>query len=240
MKKGTASLDFKIRFKDRDIVVLEKSAGLLTTKKPKGDEPDLISLVREHLGRDGNWATAYAAHRLDQGVSGLLVLARHRKALDALIEQFKAHTVERKYWAAVWGIVQKDAGRFDCWLKENRGTFRMYRAKKGEGRHAITRYKMLERVPESDVTLVEAQLYTGIKNQIRVHFADAGHPVLGDRKYLPKDDPQARSVQGKRRIFMHARVLGFDHPVTGEAKRFESHMPSDLEVWWRKLGGKGL
>ncbi len=215
--------------------MVEKPAGLLTVPTPSRRDPDLVSLLRETFRDQGVVDKVYAAHRLDRGVSGLLVMARSREVLETLITAFKARRVERTYLAMVRGLVREDEGSFRNHLALNRGTLRMHAAHPSKGKRAVTHYRVLARFTPSRATLVEVTLETGVKNQIRVHFADAGHPVLGERKYLSEGQKGASSVQGLRRIFLHASTLEFPHPHTGRASRWTAELPGELERWKERL-----
>lgn len=221
---------FLLLHKDTDLVVVDKKAGVLTVGRPSGRGVDLMKRLTELLG---SRATIIPVHRLDRPVSGVLVVARHARAERALREQFAAHDVERRYIAAVSGILAEDTGTYESTLASEGRTLRMHSAE--EGRTAVTHWRVLERFPGADATLVEVALETGRRNQIRVHFAEAGHPLLGERKYLDEEDPDASSSQGTHRIFLHAEVLGFIHPRTGHPLRFEAPLPPDLVAWRRAL-----
>ena len=221
---------FLLLHKDSDLVVVDKKAGVLTVGRPSGRGVDLMTRLTELLG---SRATIIPVHRLDRPVSGVLVVARHARAERALREQFAAHDVERRYIAAVSGILSEDTGTYESTLASEGRTLRVHSAE--EGRTAITHWRVLERFPGADATLVEVALETGRRNQIRVHFAEAGHPLLGERKYLDEEDPDASSSQGTHRIFLHAEVLGFIHPRTGHPLRFEADLPPDLVAWRRAL-----
>ncbi|MEQ9497410.1 MAG: pseudouridine synthase [Deltaproteobacteria bacterium] len=215
---------------DPSIVVVEKRAGILTQATEKNERNTLIHHVRRFLRGRGS-TEIFPVHRLDRVVSGLLVYARRPDAQAALIEQFKVHDVQRLYTAAVHGVLDADEGTFDSWLVTNHRSLRVFSGEEGQRgtRHAVTHWRVRERF--ADATLVEVALETGIRNQIRVHFAEAGHPLLGERKYA--EDP---GLQKTHRIFLHAEFLGFDHPYTGRYVRYEAPLPPDLEKWKKKLG----
>lgn len=235
MPRGRNDGRFVIRYEDAHILVVEKSAGLLTVPTPKGGEANLVDLLRAYLGDDEGPGFAYAAHRLDRPVSGLLVFAKSRAVLDQLIPQFRDHTVDRTYVAAVSGLVPQDEGTFDDRLGESRGSLRVYVTRDKSGKRAVTHWKVRERIEATRTTLVDVQLETGQRNQIRVQFAAAGHPLLGERKYLPEGHADRSSVQGKQRIFLHAARLAFNHPHTGRLMTFEARLPPQLDKWLADL-----
>lgn len=234
-RASAARASFRIRHEDHDILVVEKAAGILTVSTPHARAPDLVTILRKYTARGKALGEILAAHRLDRPVSGLLVLARDRRAHQGLIEQFAAHTVERRYVAVADGLIAEESGTFESHLVESPDTFEVRRAEPGQGRRAVTHWWVRTRYERARATMVDVQLETGVKNQIRFHFAEHGHPLLGERKYLPEGAEERTSVQGERRIFLHAAVLGFLHPTTGEKLRFESKLPPDLELWQREL-----
>ena len=218
---------FLVLHKDADILVVDKKAGILTVGRPSGKGLDLMHLVQELLGAR---STVIPVHRLDRPVSGVLVIARHARAEHVLRQQFAAHDGERRYIAGVQGVMEKDQGTFESALS---GGKNLRMQSNEEGRAAITHWRVVER--KKSATIVEVELETGLRNQIRVHFSEAGHPLLGERKYLDEDDPDSSSSQGTQRIFLHAEALGFLHPRSGRPMRFEAPTPPDLATWYRKL-----
>ena len=216
---------FLVRHKDSAIVVVEKKAGVLSQRTDSGRGEDMLTLLSHFLGRG---ARVFPVHRLDRVVSGLLVYARTYEDQQRLISQFASHTAERQYIAAVQGSLQEDSGTFESKLVTDDPSLVVRSDEEDEGaRAAITHWRVLERF--KNATLVEVRLETGLRNQIRVHFAEAGHPLLGEKKYTG-------GRQGSDRIFLHAAVLGFKHPRTREAMRFEARLPPDLARWKRTLG----
>ncbi len=228
-KKWRSNDPFLVHHVDPSIVVVEKKAGLLTQATEKNERNTLIHHVRGFLrGRGGN--EVFPVHRLDRVVSGLLVYARTEPAQRALIGQFKNHDVQRIYTAAVAGVLEEDEGTYDSWLLTNHKSLRVFSVDDGQrgARRAITHWRVRERFETA--TIVEVALETGIRNQIRVHFAEAGHPLLGERKYA-RDGGQQKT----HRIFLHAEFLGFDHPHSGRYVRFEAPLPAELMKWKKKL-----
>lgn len=226
---------FIVRFEDDDILVVDKAAGLLTVPTPKGDEVSLVDLLRRYLGDGRELGFAYAAHRLDRPVSGLLLFAKSREMLDAVIPQFAEHTAERKYVAAVDGLIEEDEGTFKTYIGENSGSLRVYATTERHGRLAVTHWKVRQRFEGNNATLVDVRLETGLRNQIRLQFAEAGHPLLGEKKYLPEGRKERSSVQGKQRIFLHAAELSFKHPRTEEQLTLHSTPPPQLDRWVNRL-----
>lgn len=167
-------------------------------------------------------------HRLDKGTSGLLMVARTVEARQSLVTQLAARSVERRYAALVHGSLSSDEGVVDAPLgRSHRDPTRM--AVLAAGREARTRYLVVARFDRpGPATLLECQLESGRTHQVRVHMAAIGHPVFGDDRYRTAPVPVARSPLLPGRSWLHARVLGFDHPTTGERLRFSSPLPGDL------------
>jgi 23S rRNA pseudouridine1911/1915/1917 synthase len=228
---------FLIHHRDRSIVVVDKKAGVLTVKRPSERGVDLMTLVTEVLGGDKHGPRVYPVHRLDRPVSGLLVIARSSRAASRLADQLRDHSMTRRYVACVEGLLAEDAGRFESRLASRDATLRVRSQADDEdgGRVAVTRWRVRERVEATRVTVVEVELETGLRNQIRVHFAEAGHPLLGEKKYLDVDADGASSSQGTQRVFLHAEHLAFDHPDDGHRVAFDAPMPPDLERWLERL-----
>ena len=193
---------------DDQIVVVDKPAGLVTAPTPESDRGDLLDLLGKKLGE------IYLVHRLDLPTSGLLVFARTRDANKRLGELFKTHDVEREYRAVVIGELA--AQTIDRPI---------------DGRRAVTHVAPLE--PLAGAMLVSARLETGRTHQIRIHLAGLGHPVAGDRAHGGEVE---RTFEPRPpRLALHAMVLGFAHPVTGERVRWESPLPDDLATWLERL-----
>lgn len=234
-----------IRYFDDDIVVVEKPSGMLTErpaaeamprKKGVPSTPSLDELlprvIDEYAGRrlHGDQRAVFIVHRLDRDASGLLVVARTPEARDQLTQQFAARTPSRVYWAVVAGRLEAQTIRTH--FTRDRGD-----GKRGSVEHqrestaadspgsqlAITHVKPL--VSRRGQTLLECRLETGRTNQIRIHLAELGHPILGDVKYGRQADGQQFT-----RLALHAIELAFEHPLTGEALRFESEWPKEMPL----------
>jgi len=202
---------------DRHLVVIDKPPGLLTIATEKERERTAYRLLWDLLGRHRPVARPFVVHRLDRETSGLLVVAKTPGAKTALQTQFAARTVDRGYVAVVEGVMRKDTQTLVDRVEED-AAYRVRIARGGRrgGREAITRYRVRER--GRDATLIDIALGTGRRHQIRVQLAAIGHPVVGDAQHGSRRDPL-------RRVCLHASVLGFVHPGTGEPARFESPAP---------------
>jgi 23S rRNA pseudouridine1911/1915/1917 synthase len=210
-------LGLAIVHEDRHLVVIDKPPGLLTIATEKERERTAYRLLWDLLGRHRPVARPFIVHRLDRETSGLLVVAKTPGAKTALQTQFAARTVDRGYVAVVEGVMRKDTRTLVDRVEED-AAYRVRIARGGRrgGREAITRYRVRER--GRDATLIDIALGTGRRHQIRVQLAAIGHPVVGDAQHGSRRDPL-------RRVCLHASVLGFVHPGTGEPARFESPAP---------------
>jgi len=217
---------FKIVFEDKHLIVVDKAAGVLTVPAHPGDPNTLVQAITDYFEHRGLRERAQLVHRLDRDVSGVLVFGKTRPIAEELQRQFEARKPEREYSAIVKGVVEKE-GMFESYLTASKSLqqYSTDRPDQAEGaQHAITHFA-LKRVARG-CSWVRVWLETGRRNQIRVHFAEAGHPVLGDPRYGVENSahPQWRA----KRIALHAAVLGFKHPVTGKALRFESPLPGAM------------
>lgn len=216
--------EYKLIHEDEDILVVDKAAGVLSVPTGAGETNTLLDLLTEHVARKRRRGRAIAVHRLDRGTSGLLVFAKHPRAIEGLEHQFRAHTVERVYVAIVAGRLKHPTGTIKSRLRTGKDLRRFSVPDDEPGEDAVTHYRVEQELDRA--TLVRVQLETGRRNQIRVHFAEAGHPVVGDDKY---DPAAARHRRWKaKRFALHAAVLGFKHPMTGRDLRFESPMPREF------------
>ena len=208
---------------DRDVVIVDKPAGLLTVPTDAHEKDTLWSRVLFYLQhRYGGRPYAGIVHRLDKETSGAVVFARNREALHFLQDRFREHAIDREYVALVAGS-PPDEGSYDRDLVREAGLRRRVAKPGQEGRRAVTHDRTLERLPGA--SLVAAKLETGRTHQIRVHFSAAGHPVLGDRVYGPRE--AAGALETPRQM-LHARTLGFPHPSTGRRVSAESPLPEDF------------
>ena len=205
-------------YEDEYLLVIEKPADLLTIATESERERTAYRLVWSYLAAARPPTRPLIVHRLDRQTSGLLVLAKSTAAKDHLQQQFAARTVTRGYVAVVEGRVTADTGTLEGKILQGR-SLRVRTAGRDEAgaRVAITRYRVRER--RAAVTVLDITLGTGRRHQIRVQLAAAGHPVVGDHAYGATTDPI-------KRLALHAAILGFVHPGTGAAVRFESRAPA--------------
>ncbi|HEV3272733.1 MAG TPA: RluA family pseudouridine synthase [Candidatus Methylacidiphilales bacterium] len=210
----------RVRHEDADIIVIEKPAGLLSIASASEEEKTAYAFLTDHvrLGNPRGRERVWVVHRLDRETSGLMIFAKNEEAKVALQNGWDA--VEKKYLAVVEGAPAGDAGKFDSHLDES-NPLKVYPAKSegAETRRAVTRYRVMKKGGEA--TLVELTLETGRRHQIRVQLAEAGCPIVGDKKYGAETNPI-------KRIALHATSLRFIHPVTRKEMRFDSALPGDL------------
>ncbi|TWU46741.1 RluA family pseudouridine synthase [Rubripirellula reticaptiva] len=216
---------FTVAYEDDDIIVVDKAAGTLTVPTDHFEKNTLVDRVSLYLSHSKRPRPAHVIHRLDREVSGLLVMGKVETAAQSLIDQFKQRKPTRVYSAIVAGVLADDEGTFDAYLATGNNLDVFITAPSTRSERAVTHYKVVKRM--DDTTQVEVRLETGKRNQIRVQFADAGHPVLGDPRYEIEKSMHARWV--RKRIALHAATLGFDHPTTGKPLMVESKMPAAMQ-----------
>ncbi|MDZ4851980.1 MAG: RluA family pseudouridine synthase [Pirellulaceae bacterium] len=228
-KKATSLETFSVVYDDQDLLVVHKPANLLTVPTPHRESRTLISLVTAHLKRTATGEQAYCVHRLDRGVSGLLVFAKSIEVAELIRDQFAARKPDRQYVAIVTGTWRKEQGTIRTHLATDDDLNRYSTTDTDKGELAITHYEVREQW--SDASLLEVRLETGRRNQIRVHLAEAEHPVLGDPRYRPQQ--ATHWAWPYRRIALHAESLGFQHPRTTEPLSFKSNWPKEFRDFQR-------
>lgn len=237
-------MDLDIRYEDEDLLILYKPEGLVVHPGIGNADGTLVNgLV--HYFRDlpivKDNERPGIVHRIDKNTTGLLVVAKNEEALQHIAKQFFKHTVERRYYALVWGDLAEDEGTIEGNI-DRHPNFRKLRTvfPEGEqGKYAITHYKVVERL--GYVTLVECRLETGRTHQIRVHFKYIGHPLFGDVEY-GGDKILKGTVFTKYKQFvtnclkmmprqaLHAKTIGLVHPKTGEFIKQDSELPANFEA----------
>jgi 23S rRNA pseudouridine1911/1915/1917 synthase len=201
---------------DAAIVVVDKPPGLLSMASERERDRTAYRLLWDYLQAGPSRSRPFIVHRLDRDTSGLLVFAKSPEAKAHLQAQFEARTVLRVYRALVKGQVRQESGTLESRLVEDR-SLRVRATSGPAGKTAVTRYRVLGR--GADTTLLELSLGTGRRRQIRVQLEGMGHPIVGDREHGGPAGPF-------RRLCLHATCLGFNHPDTGRAVRFESAAPA--------------
>lgn len=235
---------------DAAVVVVDKPTGITTVRhaeerswpaRRRQVQPTLDELlpaaIAAHGGQrrgGGRLVPVRAVHRIDRETSGLVVFARTVPAERILAEQFRAHTTRRRYLALCVGRV--GAGTIVSTLVRDRGDGRRGSSDEGEGKRAVTHVHPVEHFGD-DATLVECVLETGRTHQIRIHLAESGHPLCGERVYSAPRGSSGVDRSGARRVMLHAARLGFVHPESGADLDFESPLPADIRAVIARLRG---
>lgn len=223
----------RVVYEDDALIVVEKKNGLLTVPvKADSKETTVFSILKEYVRKQSHRNTVHVVHRLDRETSGLLVFAKSPELQEYMRTYWRQLVTKRTYVALVEGKLEKKEGKITSWLTENPRTALVSSSPVDNGGQlAITNYKVLKesalQTDEADLkteySLVELNLETGRTNQIRVHMASMGHPVVGDRKYGSGNESSPID-----RLCLHARVLEFIHPMTEKKVRFEAPMPKEF------------
>lgn len=235
-RKGSPSetspqYDVEVIFEDNDLIIVSKPPGLLTIATEKVRDRTAFYTVNHYLNQKEGLRTRlrsrsdsppprkkqiFIVHRLDREASGLLVFAKRAEVKQRLQKRWQES--KKKYYAVVEGIPEKSSGRVASYLKENK-ILRVFSAKSG-GKHSVTHYRVVRSGRE--YALLEIDLETGRKHQIRVHLADLGHPIAGDKIYGARTNPLGR-------LALHAYSLAFKHPASGAWVSFRTELPPSFE-----------
>ncbi|MBN1338466.1 MAG: RluA family pseudouridine synthase [Bacteroidales bacterium] len=242
-----------VLYEDEDLVVINKQAGMVVHPAYGNYKGTLLNALLYHFQTSGHPGHSEPVrpklvHRIDKYTSGVMVIAKHDLAQARLSRQFYKHSINRKYFALVWGDFEQDTGTISGNIGRNpmnRKSMKVF-PEGNHGKDAITHYRVIERF--GYVTLIECELETGRTHQIRVHMSYAGHPLFNDETYggnmILKGTTFSKYRQFVENCFqylprqaLHARLLGFKHPVTGNEMTFETDLPSDMRFVvekWRK------
>ncbi len=207
-----------IVYEDSDIIVINKPTGMLSVATDKGGQT-AYSILSAHIKAQDPNNRIFIVHRLDRETSGLMMFAKSEKVQGLLQEDWKTNIYDRRYLAVTSGEKPIGEGTHESYLAQNKA-YVVYSTNDGEnGQLAVTHYKTLK--TKGRYSLIEINLETGRKNQIRVHMSDLGQPIVGDKKYGSKENLFGR-------IGLHAWILGFTHPCTHEKMHFESNIPNEF------------
>lgn len=220
----------EILYKDKYLVVVNKSAGMVVYPSAGHYCGTLMNAISYHcpeLASIGSPLRPGVVHRLDKDTSGVMVIALDDNAYYNLVEQFRQRSIHRRYKALVYGNLKGDSGEITSLIGRSESDRKKMSTRVKKGKEAVTGWKVIKRF--GPATLIDVKLGTGRTHQIRVHFASIGHPVAGDRTYGRKTDIEInkRKIPVPRQM-LHAEVLGFNHPVTGEHMEFSSPLPEDM------------
>lgn len=209
----------KLVYEDDDIIVINKGYGLLSMGTDRVKDGTAYSIVRDYIKWQDPRNKLFIVHRLDRDTSGLMMFAKNEQAKETMQHNWNNMVLNRKYLAVVEGKVEQESGSVRSYLAET-SQYEVYSTQNpDEGQLAVTRYRTLK--CKNGYTLLEVELDTGRKNQIRVHMKDLGHPIAGDRKYGAKSSPI-------HRLALHAQTLRFVHPVTRREMNFETPIPTSF------------
>ncbi|MDD3341034.1 MAG: RluA family pseudouridine synthase [Bacilli bacterium] len=210
-----SKVDLDILYEDKDLLVLYKRAGLLTIATEREKEKTLYHKAVTYVKEENKNNLLFVIHRLDKETSGIVVFAKNTKIKTALQENWSKYVTKRGYYAVIEGKLEKKSGTIMTYLTENEH-YKVYSTTKEKGKLAITKFKVLK---EGRVnSLLDVHLDTGRKNQIRVHFSEIGHPIIGDLKY-------GTSKKKGKQMGLHAYELEFMHPFTHKKMFFKTDMP---------------
>jgi thiamine biosynthesis lipoprotein len=227
-EKAPAGLNhpqLKIVWEDDDIIVVDKREGLLSVSDSPAQERTAWFLLNEYVKKIDGRNKIFILHRLDRGTSGLMMFAKNRQAQETLRNNWQEAITQRQYIAVVEGIPEKKEDTLVAYLAEN-SRYKVYCTDPQHGKEALLHYSVLK--SNSQYSLVELNLKTGRKNQIRAQMEHIGHPVAGDPKYGARTNPCGR-------LMLHARSLCFMHPATGKEMRFESPLPGQIRHFFLLL-----
>ncbi len=244
------NIPLHIVHEDDQVLVVNKPAGMVTHPAYGNYTGTLVNALlyhSKHLSRGGADLRPGIVHRLDKDTSGLLVVARNDAAHAFLARQFAKRTIEREYWALVWGTIRQDKGIIEANLGRSKKD-RKKVAVVADGKQAVTEYTVVRRFEY--LTLLRLKLRTGRTHQIRVHLAHIGHPVFGDVTYGgrnatwgglegKKAQQAANLLKIMRRQALHAKTVGFVHPTGKVMVRFDSELPEDFSAVLDAVAGKG-
>lgn len=195
-------------FEDNWLLVVDKPSGLLTIPTPKNETRTLTSILNENLKKNNLAYRLHPCHRLDKDTSGLIIYAKGKSSQEKMMEEFRQRRVKKLYLAFVHGNVFKEAGQINNPI---------------EGQAAVTKYQVLQR--KKDFTVVEIKPLTGRKNQIRIHFKQIGHPLVGETKFAFRRDFKLKS----KRLCLQAQKLKFIHPITQKNISLQIGLAKDMQ-----------
>lgn len=208
-----------IIYEDDELIAINKPSGLLSIASDREKELTAYRLLMDHVRLTNPRNRIYVVHRIDKDTSGVLIVAKNEKLRDLLQDRWNNIVKYRGYYAIIEGSLKEKEGRIRSWLREA-STNLMYSSRKpGDGKESITNYRVIKEIPE--YSLLDVNIETGRKNQIRVHMKDLGHNIIGDDRYGSTKNPL-------NRLGLHAYSLEFIHPVSKKKIKFEAKMPAEF------------
>lgn len=216
-----------IIYEDDNIIIVNKKQGLLTVPTNADSyETTALSILKAYVRRQHPRNNIFVVHRLDRETSGLLVFARQPQLQEYMRTYWRELVTKRTYIALVEGVPEKKKGTITSWFTEDKRNAMVYSSPVDDGgQKAVTHYEVLKESAEQNMSLVALNLETGRTNQIRVHMASIGHPVVGDRKY-----GNGNTFSPMDRLCLHAKVLEFINPATEQTVHFESPVPREFKL----------
>lgn len=232
------SMNLVIVHEDDDVIVVEKPAGLVVHPAPGNPDRTLVNALLAHCGDSlsgiGGIRRPGIVHRIDKDTSGLIIAAKNDEAHRSLSAQFAEHSIDRAYEAIVWGVPMPPAGTIDQPVGRSQADRKKMSVRKTGGKQAVTHYATLRTFGRA-ASLVECRLETGRTHQIRVHMSHIGHPLVGDgtysrarRRVLDADKERVSRLNAFPRQALHAKLIGFTHPRSGDRLSFSSNLPIDI------------
>ena len=226
-------MELDILYEDSDIILINKPKGMVVHPAAGHYSGTLVNGLMAHCKNELSGINGVMrpgiVHRIDMDTTGVLIVCKNDKAHNAIAEQLKVHSITRKYYAIVHGVLKADTGTVNAPIGRHPVDRKKMSINEKNGKEAVTHYRVLQRFRR--FTFVECQLETGRTHQIRVHMASIGHPLLGDQVYGPAKVPFS-GLQGQT---LHAGVLGIIHPSTGEYMEFTAPLPAYFEAVLKKL-----
>ena len=229
------NIPLAIYYEDEDLLVVNKPKGMVVHPASGNEDGTLVNAIMYHCGDSLSTINGVVrpgiVHRIDKDTSGLLMIAKNDSAHNSLSKQLEEHSITRAYRAIVYNNIKEDEGTVDRPIGRDPRNRLKQAVTDVNSKRAVTHYRVLERF--GDFTYIEARLETGRTHQIRVHMSYIKHPLLGDLVYGPQ-----KKLFGVDTQMLHAKILGFVHPRTGEYMEFESPLPEEFEGVLEKLRGK--
>lgn len=231
------NIEVEIVYEDNDVIVVNKPKGMVVHPGNGNYEGTLVNALmyshKDKLSAINGLVRPGIVHRIDKDTSGILVVAKNDKAHKMLSDDFKVHNITRKYIAIVKGVLDKDNLKIDLPIGRDQNDRIKMAVTDKNSRNAVTYIKVLERFKKTGYTLIEAILETGRTHQIRVHMSYIGHPLLGDQVYS-----KGRNEFGINGQMLHAKTLGFNHPITKEYLEFNKELPEEFNAVLQALRNK--